>query len=169
MSDLIIRRLLANDWPQVEAIYQQGIDTGHATFEEHPPTWVDFDLGKHQHHRLVAIDGSTILGWAAASPTSTRDVYRGVAEHSVYIAEDARGRRLGHTLLTALIDSTEAAGIWTLQSGIFPENAASLQLHIKNGFRIVGRRKQLALMGYGPLADTWRDVYLVERRSTRVR
>lgn len=165
MTRPAIRALAATDWTQIEAIYREGIETGHATFEPRPPTWDDFDSSKHPHHRFAAIDGDTILGWAAASPTSTRDVYRGVAEHSVYVAAAARGKGVGHLLLDALIDSTEAAGIWTLQSGIFPENNASLELHGKHGFRVVGHRERLALMSYGPLAGVWRDVYLVERRA----
>ncbi|MCU1405755.1 MAG: N-acetyltransferase [Glaciihabitans sp.] len=165
MSGQLIRALTASDWPQVEAIYREGISTGHATFEPEPPSWETFDLGKLPGQRLVAVEDDTVLGWAAASPTSTREVYRGVAEHSVYVAESARGRGIGDALLGALITSTEAAGIWTLQSGIFPENVGSLTLHVSHGFRVVGTRERIALMTYGPLAGTWRDVYLVERRS----
>jgi phosphinothricin acetyltransferase len=109
-----------------------------------------------------------VLGWAAASPVSSREVYRGVAEHSVYVASAARGRGIGGELLAALIESSEAAGIWTLQSGIFPENLGSLALHEAHGFRIVGRRERIALMSYGPMAGLWRDVLLVERRSSSV-
>ena len=165
MNSATVRRLTPDDWPSVEAIYSEGIDTGHATFEPHPPSWGDFDGSKYPDLRLVAVDGDVVVGWAAASPTSARPVYRGVAEHSVYVSRSARGRRLGGALLAALVESAEAAGVWTLQSGIFPENIASLQLHARQGFRIVGRRERLALMTYGPLAGLWRDVYLVERRS----
>ena len=160
-----IRPLAAEDWPRVEEIYREGISTGHATFESHPPSWADFDASRHPVLRLVAVDGDEVLGWAAASPTSSRPVYRGVVEHSIYVSAAARGRGLGDALLAALIESAEAAGVWTLQAGIFPENTTSLHLHARHGFRIVGRRERLALMGYGPLAGIWRDVYLVERRS----
>jgi L-amino acid N-acyltransferase YncA len=163
-----IRTLVPEDWPQVEAIYREGIGTGHATFESHPPSWDDFDSSKFPHQRLVAVTENVVVGWAAASPTSTRDVYRGVAEHSIYIAAHARGRGIGDSLLSALIESTEAAGMWTLQSAIFPENTSSLRLHEHHGFRIVGRRERIAQMNHGPLAGAWRDVYLVERRSTLI-
>ena len=166
--NLVIRDLTESDWSEVDAIYRDGIATGHATFEVEPPGWREFDAGKLAAHRHVAVDGDAIVGWAAASPTSTRDAYRGVAEHSIYVAADARGRGVGHALLAALIDYTEGAGIWTLQSGIFPENVGSLALHAAHGFRVVGKREKLALMTYGPLAGHWRDVLLVERRSRSV-
>jgi L-amino acid N-acyltransferase YncA len=153
----------ASDWPAVEAIYAQGIATGNATFEQHPPTWQAFDSGKLPAHRLVFDDGQP-LGWAAVSPTSARHAYRGVVEHSVYVAAEARGRGIGAQLLQALLASCDAAGVWTVQSGIFPENEASLALHRSHGFREVGRRERIALMGYGPWAGQWRDVVLVERR-----
>ena len=162
-----IERLQPAHWPGVEQVYREGIATGHATFETEPPSWESFDAGKLAEQRLVAIDGDTVLGWAASSPTSTREVYRGVVEHSVYVATAARGRGVGHALLEALIESAEAAGIWTLQSGVFPENAGSLALHEKHGFRVVGRRERVGLMGYGPMAGQWRDVLLIERRSAR--
>jgi phosphinothricin acetyltransferase len=152
-------------WSGVEQVYREGIATGHATFETEPPSWESFDSGKLPEQRLVALDGDEVLGWAAASPTSTRDVYRGVVEHSVYVASAARGQGIGHALLAALIESAEAAGIWTLQSGVFPENTGSLALHAAHGFRIVGRRERVGQMGYGPLVGQWRDVLLIERRS----
>ena len=152
-------------WTGVGAIYRVGIATGHATFEAEPPNWQQFNDGKLPDQRLVALDNDKVIGWAAASPTSTRDVYRGVVEHSVYVAEAARRRGVGHALLAALIHSAESAGIWTLQSGIFPENAGSIALHHAHGFRVVGTRERVALMGYGPMAGVWRDVLLVERRS----
>jgi phosphinothricin acetyltransferase len=161
---LVIRPLLAVDWPAVEAIYAAGIASGNATFEASPPNWESFDSGKLAEHRLVFDDGR-VLGWAAASPISTRDVYRGVVEHSVYVSEDARGRGIGRQLLQALIASTEAAGVWTIQSGVFPENEASLRLHEAFGFRRVGIRDRIAKMTYGPYAGQWRDVVLIERRS----
>ena len=163
----MIGTLNEEHWPAVESIYREGIATGHATFEAEPPSWEEFDTGKLPDQRLVAVENGTVLGWAAASATSSREVYRGVAEHSVYVAAAARGRGIGRDLLTALIDSTDAAGIWTLQSGIFPENLGSLALHDALGFRVVGRRERIALMAYGPMAGEWRDVLLVERRSSR--
>jgi L-amino acid N-acyltransferase YncA len=161
----MIEVLKEKHWLAVEAIYREGIATGHATFEAEPPSWEQFDAGKLPDQRLVAVENGTVLGWAAASATSSREVYRGVAEHSVYVAAAARGRGIGRDLLAALIESTEAAGIWTLQSGIFPENLGSLALHDALGFRIVGRRERIALMPYGPMAGLWRDVLLVERRA----
>ncbi|MFI8448715.1 GNAT family N-acetyltransferase [Streptomyces erythrochromogenes] len=145
---------------QVLAIYQQGIDEGNATFETTAPTWEAFDKGKLPDHRLVALDGDRVLGWAAVVPVSDRCAYAGVVEHSVYVHPDARGRGVGLTLLTALLDSTDAAGIWTVQTGIFPENTASLALHQRAGFRIIGTRERI-----GRHHGTWRDVVLLERRS----
>jgi len=168
MTEARIRPLEPTDWPAVHAIYAEGIATGHATYDAEPPSWDAFDAGKLDVGRLVETVDGVVVGWAAVSPISARPVYRGVAEHSVYVASEARGHRIGHNLLGALIDATETAGIWTLQSGVFPENAASLALHTAHGFRIVGTRERLALMSYGPMAGQWRDVYLVERRSRRV-
>ena len=116
---VLVRPMTAADWPSVEAIYREGIATGNATFETEPPTWAAFDDGKLPEHRFVAADGDAVLGWVAVSPTSARPVYRGVVEHSVYVTAAARGRGVGHLLLDALIASTEAAGIWTIQSGIW--------------------------------------------------
>ena len=145
----------------VLAIYQAGIDEGDATFETAAPNWAEFDRSKLPAHRFVAIDGAgTVLGWAAVVPVSDRCVYAGVVEHSVYVASDARGRGVGRALLDALVASTESAGIWTVQSGIFPENTASLALHRAAGFREVGRRERI-----GEQHGVWRDVVLVERRS----
>jgi phosphinothricin acetyltransferase len=159
----------AEDWPQVEAIYRAGIATGHATFESEPPTWEAFDASRLPDHRHVAVDADgTVLGWVAASPVSDRCVYAGVVEHSVYVHPSATGRGIGLLLLRALVESTERAGIWTLQSGIFPENHASLALHDRAGFRRVGTRSRLGRMTHGPLAGRWRDVVLVERRSSSV-
>jgi L-amino acid N-acyltransferase YncA len=158
-----IRPLLPSDWPAVEAIYAAGIATGNATFETEPPTWDDFDAGKLPGQRMVAIDGTEVTGWAAATGVSDRCVYAGVAEHSVYVAPDQFGKGVGAALLRALIARTEAAGIWTLQSGIFPENRASLALHERCGFRIVGTRERV-----GQHHGVWRDVVFVERRSLTV-
>ena len=155
----------SEDWPQVEAIYREGIDAGNATFESDPPSWEAFDAGKIRDVRLVAVDDDRVVGWAAASPVSSRSVYRGVIEHSVYVAEAAQGRGVGGELLAGFLAAAEAAGYWTVQSSIFPENEASIALHEKHGFRIVGRRDAIALMTYGPHAGTWRDTVLVEWRS----
>ena len=165
MSEISVRALEPTDWPAVERIYAEGIATGHATFEAEPPTWESFDSSKLPTLRLVAVDGDRVLGWAAASPTSSRPVYLGVVEHSVYVAASARGGGMGHLLLGALIDAAELNGVWTIQSGVFPENSHSLALHAAHGFRVVGRRERVAKMTYGPLAGVWRDTVLIERRS----
>lgn len=160
--------LLADHWPAVARIYAAGIATGHATFEQAPPSWERFDAGKLPDQRLVALDGDEVVGWVAASAVSDRCVYAGVVGHSVYVAPQMRGRGVARLLLDALVATTEAAGIWTIQSGIFPENTASLALHRLAGFRVVGTRERVGLMEYGPMAGRWRDVVLVERRSDRV-
>ena len=159
-----IRPMTAADWPAVHTIYAAGIATGDATFETEPPTWERFEASRLADHRLVATDTAEIvLGWVAAARVSERAAYRGVVEHSVYVHPDASGGGIGATLLLALIDSTEAAGIWTIQSGVFPENTASLVLHERAGFRVVGRRERI-----GRLRGVWRDVILLERRSQTV-
>jgi phosphinothricin acetyltransferase len=146
---------------EVLSIYQAGIDEGNATFETTAPTWKAFDTAKLPGHRFVALDEhEAVLGWVAATGVSDRCVYAGVVEHSVYVGPGARGRGVASALLKALIDSTEAAGIWTIQSGIFPENIASLALHQRVGFRIIGTRERI-----GRHHGRWRDVVLVERRS----
>jgi phosphinothricin acetyltransferase len=155
-----IRPLVHADWPAVERIYEQGIATRASTFETEPPTWEEFDAGRLQGHRLVAVENGSVVGWAAVAPVSTRECYAGVVEHSVYVAEEARGRGIGSALLEALVESAEAGGIWTIQSSIFPENAASVRLHERAGFRVVGRRERIA-----KLDGAWRDTVLVERRS----
>ena len=163
-----VRDLRPDDWPAVEAIYREGIDSGNATFEADPPTWEAFDSGKLREARLVAVDeGGVVVGWAAASPVSSRAVYRGVIEHSFYVAEAARGRGVGRALLKAFLDAVESAGYWMVQSSIFPENTVSLALHKGADFRVVGRRCAIALMSYGPWAGDWRDTILVEWRSTK--
>ncbi|CAN5210828.1 GNAT family N-acetyltransferase [soil metagenome] len=164
MSLVGVRPLEPGDWSAVEQIYTEGIATGNATFEAEPPSWEQFDQGKRSDLRFVAFVDDSIVGWAAASAVSTREVYRGVVEHSVYVAEPARGTGVGDTLLAALIDAAEDAGVWTIQSGVFPENIASLRLHERHGFRTVGRRERIALMSYGPHKGVWRDTILVERR-----
>jgi phosphinothricin acetyltransferase len=160
-----VRPLAPGDWQAVEQIYREGITTGNATFEPEPPSWESFDAGKLTVGRLVAADISgAVVGWAAVSPTSTREVYRGVVEHSVYVAATAQGNGVGLILLTALIDACDAAQIWTIQSSIFPENAASLALHDRAGFRRIGTRERVAYMTYGPYSGQWRDTILIERR-----
>jgi L-amino acid N-acyltransferase YncA len=164
-----LREMTAADWPAVERIYAQGIEDGEATFEVATPSWDAFDAGKLPGMRLVAVDeADLVVGWAAASAVSSRPAYRGVVEHSVYIDRDARGNGVGRLLLDALIAAAEDAGIWTIQSSIFPENAASLRLHEGAGFRVVGRRERIAKSGAGPRAGEWRDTILIERRSTVV-
>ena len=159
-----IRDLRPLDWPEVAAIYQDGIESGNATFEVAPPAWEDWN-DAHSEIRLVAeLDGRT-AGWAALSPTSSRCCYRGVVENSVYVAAWAQGHGVGRALLEELIARSEAAGIWTLVAGIFPENKASVRLHLGCGFRLVGVRERLGQMGGGELNGVWRDVLLLERRS----
>jgi phosphinothricin acetyltransferase len=157
-----IRAMTDADAGAVLAIYQAGIETGHATFETAAPDWAGFCAGRLPQHRLVAVDPDTgaVLGWAALSPVSDRCAYAGVAENAVYVHPDARGRGIGEALLRALVGSAERAGIWTVQTGVFPENAASLALHGKAGFRVVGLRERL-----GRRHGLWRDVLLLERRS----
>ena len=168
-ATLTIAPMQARHWPEVEAIYAAGIATGHATFEATTPTWEAFDNGHLPDHRHVCLDSDgSVLGWAAVSPVSARAVYAGVVEHSVYVAPAARGRGVGRALLDELIRSTEAAGIWTIQSSVFPENTASLALHRAAGFRQVGVRRRIARMTAGPLAGQWRDTILLERRSGSV-
>jgi L-amino acid N-acyltransferase YncA len=144
----------------VLAVYQAGIDEGDATFETRAPGWDDFTAARLPGHRFVAITAGQVTGWVAVSAVSGRCVYAGVVEHSVYVHPAARGQGIGRRLLETLIASTEAAGIWTIQSGIFPENTASLALHQAAGFRVVGTRERLGCH-YG----RWRDVVLIERRS----
>jgi len=150
-----------DDWPNVRAIYLEGIATGNATFETDAPSWEAWDRAHVADPRLVARDADgSVLGWAAVTPVSGRCVYAGVADLSVYVSAAVRGRGVGRALLTALIQSSERAGIWTLQAGIFPENAPSLALHRACGFRDVGRRERI-----GKMHGVWRDVLLLERRS----
>jgi phosphinothricin acetyltransferase len=153
----------ADDGPLVAEIYAQGIATGDATFETEVPSWERWDAVHLPAHRFVAEDGGRVVGWVAASPVSDRCVYGGVVEHSVYVAAAERGRGIGGILLARLVASTEAAGVWTIQTGIFPENEASLRVHERAGFRVVGRRERL-----GRLHGAWRDVLLLERRSDAV-
>lgn len=155
--------MTAEDWPAVRTIYLEGITTGNATFEQNAPEWADWDTSHRADCRFVARRDGEVLGWAALSTVSERCVYAGVAEVSVYVAARARGQEVGLTLLRALVAASEQAGIWTLQAGIFPENVASLRLHERCGFRVVGVRERL-----GAMQGRWRDVILMERRSSIV-
>jgi L-amino acid N-acyltransferase YncA len=158
--DIALEKMKDEDWPAVVAIYREGIDTGDATFEADIPTWEQFD-GRHLRDcRLVARVGGTVVGWAALSAVSSRCVYTGVAEVSVYVKASMRGQGMGKTLLTETVKESERVGFWTLQAGIFPENTASLALHKACGFRVVGFRERL-----GQMNGLWRDVVLLERRS----
>jgi len=148
------------DWDQVRAIYLEGVATGQASFETEAPGWEQWDAGHLKECRLVARSGDRILGWAALSPTSKREVYAGVAEVSVYVAAEARGHRVGGALMRALVEASERSGVWTLQSSVFPENQASVALHLKHGFRELGRRERIAR-----LHGAWRDTIIFERRS----
>lgn len=148
------------------AIYQEGIDTGDATFEAAPPSsWEEWHKTKLNACSVVARANHEIVGWASLSPVSSRKVYAGVAEVSVYVRAPARGHGVGSLLLEELIKQSEAHGIWMLQAGIFPENQASIRLHLHHGFRQVGIREKLGKMAHGPHAGKWRDVVLLERRS----
>jgi L-amino acid N-acyltransferase YncA len=160
---VLIAELRQGHWPSVARIYAEGIASGDATFETQPPGWQAWDAGHLAEHRFVALRDGEVVGWVAARAVSDRCAYAGVVEHSVYVAEAVRGRGIGRALLEALISSTEAASIWTIQTGIFPENTASLRLHERVGFEVVGRRKRI-----GKLAGVWRDVIAIERRSNVV-
>ena len=158
-----IRAMTPADWGAVRTIYEEGIATGNATFQTEPPSWSDWDAGHLSDCRLVGLDRDTVVGWAALSGVSSRCVYAGVAEVSVYVAGSERGAGFGRQLLDALVAESERCGLWTLQAGIFPENIASVILHERCGFRVVGRRERL-----GQMAGRWRDVLLLERRSASV-
>ncbi|HEY2371650.1 MAG TPA: GNAT family N-acetyltransferase [Gaiellaceae bacterium] len=157
--DVMIRDLEPLDWPEVARIFEDGIRSGNATFELEPPAWEAWDAA-HSQIRVVAELEGRVVGWAAVSPKSARHCYRGVAESSVYVEEAAQGRGVGRALMDELISRTETAGLWTLEAGIFPENKASLRLHLGCGFRLVGVRERL-----GEATGEFRDVLLLERRS----
>ncbi len=157
-----IRLMSDDDWPDVARVYAEGIQTGEATFETSVPTWEDWNASHLTQCRFVADVGDGVDGWAALSPVSSRHVYRGVAEVSVYVGERSRGLGLGPELLATLVADSESEGFWTLQAAIFPENDVSVRLHEQQGFRVVGRRERL-----GQREGTWRDVVLMERRSGR--
>ncbi|WP_420889583.1 GNAT family N-acetyltransferase [Halalkalibacterium halodurans] len=152
-----------NDWPEVERIYREGIETGNATFETEAPSWEKWDAGHVKRCRFVAKSKEKVVGWVALSPVSSRCVYQGVAEVSVYVGSTGRGKGVGRKLLASVVEESEKQGYWTLQASVFPENVASLKLHRQLGFREVGKRERLAKR-----EGVWRDVILLERRSEKV-
>ena len=158
-----IRSIQPSDWPDVARIYAEGIGTGMATFETSVPDWDDWDAAHVETCRLLVEIGGQTVAWAALSPISRRAVYRGVAEASIYGGEEARGRGVGSALLGELVACSEREGYWTLQAGVFPENEASVRLHQRHGFRVVGTRERI-----GASNGTWRDVLLLERRSETI-
>lgn len=161
LDSFALRPMAPGDWTRVASIYAAGIATGQATFETTVPSWEAFDQGKLDAHRTVAVDAAgLVVGWCAVSLISARPAYAGVVENSVYVDPAAAGHGVGRALLAHLVASTEAAGIWTIQAGVFPENTASMRLHERAGFRVVGVRERIA-----QLKGTWRDVALLERRS----
>jgi phosphinothricin acetyltransferase len=155
-----VRVLRSGDWPEVARIFAEGIATGNATFEAEVPSWEAWDAAHLPEHRLVAERDGRVVGWIGLAPVSARSCYAGVAEVSAYVGEEARGEGVGAELLAAVIESSERAGIWTLQTGVFPENAASFGLLRRFGFRVVGIQERI-----GRLHGAWRDVVLLERRS----
>jgi L-amino acid N-acyltransferase YncA len=161
--DVIVEVLQPEHWPAVAAIYEAGIETKNATFETAAPTWEVWDGSHRPDLRFVAMLDGEVVGWVAASDVSDRCCYSGVVENSVYVAADRHNGGVGRTLLRALIACTETVGVWTIQTGIFPENTASIALHESCGFRVIGRRERI-----GQLDGTWRDVLLLERRSSAV-
>jgi phosphinothricin acetyltransferase len=154
-----IRPMSEDDWPDVAAIFAEGIATRSATFETQPPDYASFDASHHAGHRLVAVEDGRVVGWVTLAPTSSRACYAGVAESSVYVAASARGRGVGRALMQALVADAAAAGVWTIHAGMFPENAASVALHEGLGFRLVGRFERVA-----ELDGVWRDTVLLELR-----
>nr|WP_321414874.1 N-acetyltransferase family protein [uncultured Allomuricauda sp.] len=160
---MIVRNMMPSDWQEVSSIYLEGIATGFATFETNAPSYEQWDNAHITACRLVAEHDAIIVGWAALSPVSSRCVYGGVAEVSVYISAKSRGKGVGKLLMQRLIDESEKAGFWTIQSGIFPENTGSIKLHEKVGFRYIGKRERV-----GKINGVWKDNLLFERRSKRV-
>ena len=158
--EIVITEMLPDHWTEVSNIYKDGIDTGMATFETEIPSWESWDKNHIKSCRLVAINENRIVGWAALSPVSSRCVYGGVAEVSVYVDIEAWGKKIGEKLMLKIIEESELNGYWTLQSGVFPENIASINLHEKVGFREIGYREKI-----GQLDGIWKDNILWERRS----
>jgi len=169
MAGLKIGAMQEHHWDAVRAIYQAGIDTGHATFASSPPeSWAVWQRDHLSDFSVVAVEGEKVVGWASLAPVSGRSVYLGVAEVSVYVDPTTSGRGIGTQVLAALIERSEHGNVWTLQAGIFPENKASVALHTGLAFEVVGTRRRLGKMTFGPLRGQWRDVLLLERRSVRV-
>ena len=160
---LEIKCMAEESWPEVARIYEEGIATKNATFQTEAPLWTDWNKAHRQDCRLVASIDGKIVGWAALSPVSARPVYRGVAEVSIYIDNEFRGKKIGDQLMDMLIRESEANGVWTLQSGVFPENEASIRLHLKHGFKVLGVKDRI-----GKMDNNWRSVALLERRSNSV-
>jgi phosphinothricin acetyltransferase len=160
---IVFDKMDSSHWKEVKEIYEQGIATGNATFQQSAPAWEEWDKSHLEHSRLIAKQDETIAGWAALTPVSGRCVYAGVAEVSIYVSEQARGKGLGKQLLQKLIEESEANNIWTLQAGVFPENTASIKMHEACGFRILGTRERI-----GKMNGTWRDTVLLERRSKTI-
>ena len=159
-TDIVIQPMTPADWPAVRRIYADGIATGNATFETQAPDWDAWDRNHLPSCRLVARRDGAVVAWAALSPVSSRACYAGVAEHSIYVDEAHRGLGIGKILLAEFVRQAESAGFWTLQSSVFPENRASIAIHLACGFRVLGRRKRVAM-----LDGVWRDTVIVERRS----
>jgi L-amino acid N-acyltransferase YncA len=158
-----IIEMLPMHWESVRQIYQEGIDTGNATFQNNIPFWDEWDNTHEINCRLIATDSENIIGWAALTPVSSRCVYAGVGEVSVYVASAARGKGVGKQLLQQLIFESEKNNFWTLQAGIFPENGASIKIHVDCGFRIIGTREKI-----GEMNSVWRDTLFLERRSKTI-
>ena len=160
---IVLEKMKSDDWEQVRKIYLEGISTGNATFQKTAPSWEEWDNGHINNCRGVARSKGKVVGWAALSPISSRSVYSGVGEVSVYVSLKESGKGIGSLLLDSLIENSEKNGFWMLQSGIFPENVGSIKLHKKHGFREVGRRERIGYMD-----GVWRDTVLLERRSDKV-
>lgn len=160
MELIAIQHLTAGHWPDVARIYEAGIATGNATFQTEAPSWEAWEKAHRKDCRLIAVCEGKVVGWAALSSVSARPVYAGVAEVSIYVDPAFRGQGVGDGLMKALIEESEARGVWTLQSGVFPENAASMRLHQKHGFRTIGIKERI-----GKMNSVWRDVAMLERRS----
>jgi L-amino acid N-acyltransferase YncA len=160
MPEIIIQPLTEDKWKDVSRIYKSGIATGNATFEKQVPDWKTWDKSHRKDCRFIALTGVHVAGWAALSNVSGRCVYAGVAEISIYVDADSRGQGVGDKLMNSIIKESESVGIWTLQAGIFPENTASVKLHERHGFRIIGVRERI-----GKMDGKWRDTVIMERRS----